>query len=120
MIVAICALFGVPLNFVAMNALTAMLTDDNDIKSAMAVISKPVTPEEYQKILQLNLGSDDGMLSYDEYIIICGMRIHALDPELVRLINLRFDVLDVNKSGSLTYDEITQMPSKQVSIKQAW
>lgn len=121
-LVAIWTAIGVPLNFVAMNIMTAfLLTDSRDSFNAIACISEPVTADEHQRMFDLRLGTDDGKLSYEEYVIISSLRLGILDLDVLKQINNRFDQLDVNASGCLSYSEIRRLSQRSVQTgKTAW
>jgi hypothetical protein len=64
----------------------------------------------------LNLENRDGRLDKAEYIILCMLRLRAIDPELVDAINNQFEALDVDKNGFVEYAELLQVsPQGQAS-----
>lgn len=61
------------------------------------------------KMMQsLKLENRDGHLDKAEYIILCMLRLRAIDPELVLAINKQFDSLDVDSNGLLEYAELLE------------
>jgi hypothetical protein len=64
------------------------------------------------KMMQsLNLENRDGHLDKSEYIILCMLRLRAIDPDLVAAINQQFDALDTDKNGILEYAELLEVIS---------
>lgn len=107
-LVGVFTFLGVPLNFVTMNVMTQLLlTQSCDLKEAEKQLTDPPLPDECQHLLKIHMGSDDGKLSYSEYVLISGMRLGIFDDDLIGKINARFDQLDTNKTNSLSFAEIS-------------
>ena len=50
----------------------------------------------------------DGNIEMGEYIILCAVRMGALEPRLIEIISDRFAELDVSGDGTLDYAEILE------------
>jgi hypothetical protein len=59
------------------------------------------------------------LLSVAEFIILCMVRTGAASPELIKLIIGYFSELDVDKSGSLTLEELCNPVVKVTSLNEA-
>jgi hypothetical protein len=66
---------------------------------------------------KFGLDDGDGTINRAEFILLCTVRLGALDPSLVHLINDRFTELDVDGSGDLTLCEIKETTSPDVDAK---
>lgn len=48
------------------------------------------------------------MVDRSEYILLCALRLGALSPKLIEIINNRFDVLQSGRDGALSYSELLE------------
>lgn len=108
---AITALFactGVPIMAMAMARLASDFVVFGDPNAAEKAIYAKVTRQEVAMMQKYQLDDGDGEISKAEFILLCAVRLGALDPKLVAVIHDRFDELDADKSGTLDYDEICE------------
>lgn len=69
-------------------------------------ISAPVTNEEIEMMRSFGMEDGDGAIDAMEYVILILVRIKALQPELINIINDRFNDLDKENAGKLSYEQI--------------
>jgi hypothetical protein len=67
-----------------------------------------VTEEELAMMQKYKIDDDDGKIDRAEYMLLCAVRIGALDLSLLAAMNERFDKLDSDKSGALDYRELLE------------
>lgn len=104
-------IFGVPINFLAMNKLTELLVRSTDQEMQIQMINEEPQQDEIDQLIKLGVADDDGILSYAEYVILCAIRLGALDPGLIEEINKRFKLLDKDGNGYLSYAEMLEDPT---------
>ena len=92
----------------AMANIASMLITIGDPDQATKTIAAPVTLEELQMMQKFQLDDGDGQISRAEYILLCTVRLGALCPSLITKINERFERLDTDGDGSLSYSEILE------------
>lgn len=66
-----------------------------------------VTDEELDTMKACGMENGDGFIDASEFVILILVRIHAVNPELISVIEERFADLDADNSGTLSYDELT-------------
>ena len=66
-----------------------------------------VTDEELQLMTDCGIENGDGFIDVAEFVILILLRLRAVSPDLIGVIEDRFTVLDVDKDGVLTYKELT-------------
>jgi hypothetical protein len=71
-----------------------------------AKINARITTDELEMMKSFGIEDGDGAIDKTEYAILVLVRIGALAPDLIRVINIRFQQLDVSKSGSITYADL--------------
>jgi hypothetical protein len=103
---------GVPLMGLAMASIAAMVITIRDPDEAKNTIAKKVTLEELKMMQKFNLDDGDGEISRAEFILLCSVRLGALFPDLIGIINERFKILDVDHDGNLSYAEILKDPQE--------
>ena len=82
--VAFFELFGVPFTGVVMGILAEqVISNCFDAEDAEAIIHEPVSEEEIQVLSQVGFEDGDKILSRGEYIILCAMRLGAMQPAVV-------------------------------------
>lgn len=67
-----------------------------------------MTEEELAMMQKYKIDDDDGKIDRAEYMLLCAVRIGALDLSLLAAMNERFDKLDSDKSGALDYRELLE------------
>jgi Ca2+-binding EF-hand superfamily protein len=76
-----------------------------------------VTDEELDTMKACGMENGDGFIDASEFVILILVRIHAVNPELISVIEERFADLDADNSGTLSYDELTHR-TNQIIISQ--
>lgn len=109
-IVGIFSATGVPLMAAAMSSLASMFIALEDPAEAHKIINAKVTEKELDMMVRFQIDDGDGEISRAEYILLCAVRLGAVNPELIRVINDRFNTLDYDKSGALSYNELLEHP----------
>jgi hypothetical protein len=74
-----------------------------------ALVCKSCDIADLRMMQTLQLENCDGHLDKAEYIILCMLRLRAIDAELVAAINEQFDALDSDENGLLEYAELLQV-----------
>jgi Ca2+-binding EF-hand superfamily protein len=77
--------------------------DSNEIEQK---IYAPATQEEMDMMNEINL-TTDGKLDKAGYILLCALRIGVMSPDLIKKIDERFKLLDINNDHQLSFDEIS-------------
>jgi hypothetical protein len=95
------------MGLMVMNAISLGLTI-GDPEKAKKLIRSKVTVDELKMMKQLGFEDGDGVIDRSEFVILCCVRLGALNTALIGEINQRFDKLDISKKGYLTRDEILQ------------
>lgn len=108
---------GVPLMAFSMANIAAIFINTGDTDEAQKLIAAEVTLEELHMMQKFDLDDGDGQISRAEYILLCAVRIGALSPDLIEMINERFRALDTSGDGVLSYAEILEVPEMDVSNK---
>lgn len=103
--------FGVPLMGIAMAGLTKIIMErSSNIDNRVEAIKEPVTERELKMMETFGLANDDGIIDRTEFVLLCMVRIGAVDPDLIQFIMDYFDELDEDKSGTLSIEEIVGSP----------
>jgi Ca2+-binding EF-hand superfamily protein len=76
-----------------------------------------VTDEELDTMKACGMENGDGFIDASEFVILILVRIHAVNPELISVIEERFADLDSDNSGTLSYDELT-LRTTQILVPQ--
>jgi Ca2+-binding EF-hand superfamily protein len=66
-----------------------------------------ITDEELDTMKACGMENGDGFIDASEFVILILVRIHAVNPELISVIEERFAELDADNSGNLSYEELT-------------
>lgn len=72
-------------------------------------VCKQCDVADLKMMQKLQLENCDGHLDKAEFIILCMLRLRAIDHELVEAINAQFDALDENKNGFVEYAELLEV-----------
>lgn len=105
-VVGLFAAMGVPLMGYAMSSIATMVFHFGDPKAAKAAVCAPFTAEEILFMRTLGLENGDGKLDKAEFILLCALRLGALDESLVHTISEQFHLLDAadgESDGSVDY-----------------
>ena len=110
-----CA-FGIPLMGVAMATIASFFIRVGSIEDTLKLMKKPVTKLEVDMLTEFGLADEDGEIDKSEFIILCMVRTGAASPELIKLIELYFNELDDDNSGTLSIDEILKNREQANSV----
>jgi Ca2+-binding EF-hand superfamily protein len=91
---------------VAMATIASFFINVGSIDDALQDMKKPISKEEIDMLTEFGLADEDGEIDKSEFIILCMVRTGAASPGLVKLMELYFNELDDDKSGTLSIDEI--------------
>jgi Ca2+-binding EF-hand superfamily protein len=105
---------GIPLMALAMSALARLFIRFGDPDEAKKVIRAKVTEKELEMMKRFGLDDGDGYISRSEFILLCAVRLGAMDPDLIQAINDRFGELDSSGDGMLSYAELLENPNAYV------
>lgn len=94
----------------AMANVASLLLTVGDPEEAEKAIAAKVTLEELHMMVEFDLDDGDQIITRAEYILLCAVRLGALNPDLIGKINERFKLLDTSGDGELSYDEILENP----------
>jgi Ca2+-binding EF-hand superfamily protein len=86
-----------------MSALARLFIRFGDPDEAKKVIRAKVTEKELEMMKRFGLDDGDGYISRSEFILLCAVRLGAMDPDLIQAINDRFSQLDTNSEGCVEY-----------------
>ena len=82
--IAFFELFGAPFTAVVMGIIAEqVISTCFDTDDAEAIIHEPVSEEEIQVLSQVGFEDGDKLVSRGEYIILCAMRLGALQPAVI-------------------------------------
>ena len=106
-LVGIFSALGVPLMVFAMGNLASLLMSFGDPDEAKKLIKKRISREELQMIQKFGILSEGAKnVGRVDFILLCAIRIGAVDVVLISEIRKRFKYLDSNKTGALTRSEL--------------
>jgi hypothetical protein len=114
--VGIFSALGVPLMVFAMGNLASLLMTFGDPDEAKKLIKKRISREELQMIQKFGILSQGENVKRADYILLCAIRIGAVDVALINEIRKRFKYLDTNNAGVLTRDELQTDTSNRHSF----
>jgi hypothetical protein len=97
----------------AMSNFAQLFIEFGSEEATRKAIASKVTRQELDMMIKFGLDDGDGTIDRSEFILLCAVRIGALSPDLIQLINNRFSLLDVSKDGTLTYAEILEDQCKE-------
>jgi hypothetical protein len=112
---ALYVMFGVPLMAFSFGLFANAATSMAGSSLLEEKVSARITNEELDMMKSFGIENGDGSIDKKEYVILILVRIGALAPELIRVINSRFQDLDVHNRGSITYADL-QSRSVQVRM----
>jgi hypothetical protein len=105
-VVGAFAATGVPLMGLAMATIASTFISTSSVEETHEILSQAVSDEEIKMMQKFGLENDDGNIDFSEFLILCLIRLNAVNPQLVSFIKGKYDIYDLNSDGSLTYEEI--------------
>lgn len=98
---------GVPIMALAIGTLADLVANSRSEMQLEEKMNSRVTDEELQLMTDCGIENGDGFIDVAEFVILILLRLRAVSPDLIGVIEDRFTVLDVDKDGVLTYKELT-------------
>lgn len=111
-VVGLFSATGIPLMGAAMSSIASMVISVGDPEETDKIINAKVTEDELAMMQKFGIDDGDGEISRAEYILLCAMRLGAMTPDLIAAINDRFNGLDADHNGKLSYDELLEHPER--------
>jgi hypothetical protein len=93
LMIAMFAMVGVPLMALSLGMFTHYISRLGEQSALVELINTGLSAEELSEMEDLEILDDDGHFDVSEYIILILLRIGALQPDLIKLTNIRFDQL---------------------------
>jgi hypothetical protein len=97
---------GVPLMAISLGMLANSVSNIGGSRLLEQKISARITDEEIDMMESFGIVDDDGSIDAKEFAILTLVRIGALQPSLICMIHERFEEIDENKTGSITYEDL--------------
>ena len=98
---------GVPIMALAVGTLADVVANSRNEMQLEEKMNARVTDEELQMMTDCGIENGDGYIDMAEFVILILVRLRAVSPELIGVIEDRFVMLDADKNGTLTYHELT-------------
>jgi Ca2+-binding EF-hand superfamily protein len=98
---------GVPIMALAVGTVADIVANTRSENMLDEKMNARVTDEELQLMTDCGIENGDGFIDMAEFVILILMRLRAVSPELIGVIEDRFVVLDADKNGTLTHKELT-------------
>lgn len=106
---------GVPIMAISLGMIANSVSNIGGSRLLEQKISARITDEEIDMMESFGIVDDDGSIDAKEFAILTLVRIGALQPSLICMIHERFEEIDVDKKGSITYDDLKNHSSAQMS-----
>jgi hypothetical protein len=103
---ALYAAAGAPIMAVTFGLLAHSLSNIYADTVLQNQINSRILMEELEMAKKVGIEDGDGRMDNSEYIILILVRIGALSPDLIGVISMRFRVLDVDGTGSVSYEQM--------------
>mmetsp|Transcript_21133 Transcript_21133/g.39436 ORF Transcript_21133/g.39436 Transcript_21133/m.39436 type:complete len:1004 (-) Transcript_21133:224-3235(-) len=116
--VSFYVVLGVPIMLSAVGILAHQLAIRGSAQLKVEKVNAQVTPEEIEKMTYYGIEDDSGAVDYKEYVILILVRIGAINPEIISVLQDRFDQLDVDKCGEITYEKLRGDGSDVASVNE--
>ena len=98
---------GVPIMALAASTLVDVVSNSRSRIHLEEMMNARVTDAELQMMKDCGIENGDGYIDMAEFVILILVRLRAVSPELIGVIEDRFVMLDADKNGTLTYHELT-------------
>lgn len=72
------------------------------------ILASRITEQDLKMLIKFGLANDDLFVDRAEFVILCMVRLQAVDPDVVTMILKRFEDLDDSGDGVLDYAEILE------------
>jgi hypothetical protein len=107
--------FGVPVMSISCGILSHQIASKGDTALKMEKVNAPLTADEVEKMKYFGIEDDSGAVDCQEYVILILVRIGAISPEIISVLQDRFDQLDTESSGKITYEILRGEPASSLS-----
>lgn len=97
---------GSPLMGMVMGSVATGMVASAREKKAQKVITSKLSSVEQETFEEIELFDHDGKLNREEYLLLTLLRLKVVDMGLVNEIYNRFDQLDVDKEGLISYADL--------------
>ena len=106
---------GVPVMAISLGMIANSVSNIGGSRLLKQKISARISDEEIDMMESFGIVDDDGSIDAKEFAILTLVRIGALQPSLICMIHERFEEIDVNKTGSITYEDLKNHTSAKMS-----
>jgi len=107
--VAVYVCSGVPIMAIAFGVTAHSVATIGGSQLLEDKVNARITDEELAMMKKFGIEDGDGYIDATEFAILILVRIEALPPDLISVINGRFEDLDIDRKGYLSYQEL-KMP----------
>lgn len=97
---------GVPIMSSSCGILAHQMANSGSAQLKIEKVNAHVTSEEIEKMKWYGIEDDSGAVDHKEYVILILVRIGAISPEIISVLHDRFDQLDEEKCGEITYEKL--------------
>lgn len=102
--VCIYVAIGVPIMSISCGILSHQITSKGNVQLKVDKVNAQVTAEEVEKMKWYGIEDGSGAVDSKEYVILILVRIGAISPEVISVLQDRFDQLDTEKVGEIAYE----------------
>lgn len=108
-IVGLWASLGVPVMGLAMGSIAASVVSTNQNKKTLAIIYSPISGNEEKVFSELQINANEKYLNKDEFLLLVLLRLGAVDTQLIKQIYERFNELDTDELGEISYRDLLEI-----------
>jgi hypothetical protein len=95
---------GVPIMSFSCGILAHQIASKGSMQKKEEKVNAQMTAEEIEKMKWYGIEDGSGAVDSKEYVILILVRIGAISPEVISVLQDRFDQLDREKTGNITYE----------------
>ena len=99
---------GVPILSISCGILAHQIASRGSASLKMEKVNAQVTYAELEKMTWFGIEDGSGAIDCQEYVILVLVRIGSLNPEIIPVLQDRFDELDTEKCGKISYETLTK------------
>ena len=107
---------GVPIMSISCGILAHQIESQGHAALKVAKVNAQVTTEEIEKMKWYGIEDGSGAVDHKEYVILILVRIGAISPEVISVLHDRFDQLDKEKSGNISYEILREESSSSLPV----
>jgi hypothetical protein len=86
--------------------LAHQISHSNSTQLQVEKVNAHLCLEEIEMMKWYGIEDGSGAVDSKEYVILILVRIGAISPEIISVLHDRFDQLDADKCGQITYDKL--------------